>query len=110
QDHWKPNAFFAKKCEELAFWDPDSGVRGIALISLGPCYANTKDSHISQRLATIVRDESINQLHRESAYCNLFMIQGAPFERNPLIQKAIGKFRFPDDVDWSFVDSFLEGA
>jgi len=104
--HWPRDQQTAVACERMAFEDRDCDVRKAALLGLGECYSHTDDSRVGALLARCVRDESELCEVREAAYFGLFDVRGRRifFYHNPF------EFRFPQDVDWSFVDSFLSGS
>ncbi len=104
-DHWKPNAQLAQTCENLAFADNDSQVRGVALSGLGKCYAYTQDARVLRLLAGIVCDERQSKSFRNSAYIALFHV--ADVDARSLPEPG---YRFPDDVDWDFVARFTKVA
>jgi len=107
--HWGRDAQLAARCEELAVSDPDNGVRSTALHCLSSCYGNTSDSRVGQLLARMVRDEAQSMKVRIAAYEGLFHVRGVPPHLRPIsLEKLLrgDQFRFPEDVDWAFVDSF----
>lgn len=105
--HWKPDQNFAKTCECMAFNDPDLQIRGVALSALGTCYRGTNDSRVGKLLAAIVHDEQEPASIRSSAYLALFSVPGLIADWPGLHADPPTGLRFPDDVDWSFVNSFL---
>jgi hypothetical protein len=94
---------FAPLCERLAFEDTNLDIRCCALTGLGLCYWRTSDVRVGRLLAGFARDETQPDLFRKLAYFNLFSITGK--EEHPDLQNL----RFPADVDWKFVESFLQG-
>jgi hypothetical protein len=99
-----PTEQFAMTCEQMALRDTDATVRAIALTCLGNCYASTDDRRIGAVIATLVRTESEDYKVRRSAYGALFSVGGVPIESWP----DLDGLRFPDDVDWQFVNTFLK--
>src|SRR6266478_6435085 len=93
---------FAPLCERLAFEDTNLDIRCCALTGLGLCYWRTSDIRIGRLLAGFTKDEEQPDLFRKLAYFNLFSITGIEG-----IRICTG-FRFPADVDWKFVESFLQ--
>jgi hypothetical protein len=93
---------FSQVCERLAFEDTDLNVRCCALTGLGLFHWRTSDISVGRLLAGFARDETQPDLFRKLAYFNLFSITGK--EEHPDLQNL----RFPADVDWKFVESFLQ--
>lgn len=111
--HWGPNKDFAVECERMALTDPDPNVRAHALVNWSTCFAKTDDPRVGKVFAQIVLDESQYLECRKSAYFGLFEVRGMPLETRPLFRliaagRSADDFHFPEDVDFSFVDSFLE--
>lgn len=107
RDHWKQTGRFASQCQQMALNDIDLGVQGVAVTSLGVLHAGTSHPGIGHLLAGIVRDQSKDVSVRLYAYNALFELRGLPANVSPLWQEAFHKLRFPEDIDWSFVESFL---
>ena len=110
--HWGPTTEFVVECERMATEDADANVRASALVSLGSCFAKTNDCRIGKLVAEIVIDELQHVKSRKAAYFSLFDIRGLPIEVWPICMLAAqgrspDDFRFPEDVDYSFVNSFL---
>lgn len=105
--HWGPDEHFAAECERLSFGDPDPKVRTTALMRLGRFYEQTNDPRVGKLLGAAVRDESMFHDCRLWAYYGLFQVRGVSPENRPALQIGTGEFRFPQDVDWAFVDSFF---
>lgn len=108
--HWKchKDPDFAQRCEGMATNDPDDTVRGIALSLLGECYENTDDPTIGMRLAQVVCDERQASNCRIGAYFALFRLRGRFADWPNRWSIPVTVFRFPEHVDWSFVNSFLD--
>jgi hypothetical protein len=92
-------------CERMAFNDPHPQVRAVALLNFTCCFEGTKDTRVSELMATTVRDASLSDHFRETAYGGLLRVQGTPCQEQP----SPGRFRFPDDVDWTFVEKISRG-
>ncbi|SRR5579875_1172457 len=101
--HWGPDERFAIKCEKLIREDSDPEVRGCAVSCLGAYYGESNDVRIGRLFAELVFEESEPTLVREAAYRALFSLRGLPIVFWP----SLSRFRFPDDVDWVFVRTFL---
>jgi hypothetical protein len=101
---WKAYEELAAICEKMAFDDTHLQVRGTALFTLACCYRGTNDPRISQLLRGIVCDTSIPNNLRQSAYEGLFQLRGVPSSAIPMP----GKYPFPAEIDWAFVDSFMD--
>jgi hypothetical protein len=106
KEYWGLSPRFADELQRMAFADPDPTVRDIALIGLTECYSSTNDSRISRLLADVTSQESFPTDVRKNAYFCLYGVRGLPTEVWPRVWSA--GFRFPEDVDWSFVKSFRE--
>jgi hypothetical protein len=102
REYWKPPPDFAQLCERMAREDPDVDVRCMALNCLIPAYYyGSEDLRIGRWLAEIVRDQSQAPLFRKIAYVMLFAVRAT--DDNPLAHTL----QFPEQVDWSFVNTFL---
>jgi hypothetical protein len=101
RDYWKPTADFAQLCEKMACEDDDLNVRCIALNCLISCYYGTWDVRIGRWLAGVVRDETQPPMFRKLAYTMLFTVRA--IAEHPHAHTL----RFPEQVDWEFVNSFL---
>jgi hypothetical protein len=108
-DHWPHRADLAELCERMAYEDSDIQVRAIAIGQLGVLNRGTDDPRIGATLAKIVYDD-LNPLRvRLAAYRALFQLRAIPFMRLSRSGALKKDFRFPEDCDWAFVDSFLMG-
>jgi hypothetical protein len=107
-DHWKATDGFAQRVEKMAFEDADTQVCAFAMVILGGLYAHTGDMRVGNLLARCVYDEAQQSRVRRAAYGALFKIRGLPARSWPVMRRRENQFRFPDDVDWRFVDSFLK--
>jgi len=109
QSYWGPDQRFLDVCEKMALEDRDQAVRQSALGSLIAYYEGTNNPRVGKILGGIVCQKSMDPEFREWAYEGLFMLQGLDIMTFPTVRKLRGGFRFPEDVDWSFVNSFLGG-
>jgi hypothetical protein len=80
-------------------------VRLQALAALSGYYLHTDDRRIGEMVARMVYDDSSPLELRRDAYQTLFSIRGMPTDA--LLKAASPAFRFPEDVDRAFVESFL---
>lgn len=103
REYWKTFPDFKEVCEKLAFEDEDSEVRNYALSSLCRVGYGTYDSRLGKRLAELVLDNGQPDLRRRVAYTALRAVW-----RNLGPEQAADEFRFPEDVDWAFVQSFVD--
>ncbi len=110
QHHRNREPWFFEKCEQMAFEEGEKTVRDSALGGLGTLYEGTNDVRLGRRLAGIVHCQSEPILRRYVAYNNLFRLRGLSWDTWPIMTKPWGKFVFPDDVDWLFVNSFLRAC
>jgi len=97
--YWGSPPGFRRICERLVLEEDDLKVREMALLSLGVCYGGTYDFRIGKLLVDVVRDENQPLQCRSAAYQALFYVRG-------LVMPDYLAYRFPDGVDWNFVDSF----
>ena len=102
---WEPDAAYQQHCERLLLEDSDVRVRSLALACLAECCRGTDHVRIGRLFASLVREESVATSLRCTAYRALFTLRGMPPES--VLQVATSKFRFPEEVDWALVDSFL---
>lgn len=76
--------------------------RGIALANLVDLHQATADKETAKLLAGIVSDTTESDNMRTASYFALFEVVGRPL-------RDVGPpqdFRFPDNVDWKFVDRY----
>ncbi len=106
--HWKSTSDLRSICKRLIREDCDTNVRTQAQDVLAGAYAGTDDAEIGQLLARVVSDESQPVDLRQHAYASLSVVRGMPARR--WLDVVSREFRFPEDVDWSFVDSFFHAA
>ncbi|HUY89121.1 MAG TPA: HEAT repeat domain-containing protein [Pirellulales bacterium] len=97
---------FAATCERLVFEDPDVEVRSLAIGFLSLCYSGSDDSHVGRLTAHLVVDDSAPRELRATAYRALIVIRGLPTRAFTAAFRS--KSRFPEGVDWAFVDTFLD--
>jgi hypothetical protein len=105
--HWKSPAGLATVFERMAFEDGDLRVRGVALTAFALCYSYTDDTRVGRVLARIVRDEEQPARFRSAAYRGLFRLRGRILGLEGLCPPPPSSPRFPEEIDWPFVDSFL---
>ena len=73
------------------------------------CYDGTDDVRVGRFLATIVHDEAESEMCRLAAYDALYSLRGTVPPVLPAVREGPPRLpRIPDELDWSFVDSFLE--
>lgn len=105
--HWAADDTLGAICERLLLADPDARVRSFAATYVGACHAGTDALRAGKRLAEVVWRNSEPHEVRLAAYRALLAI-GLP--RGAALPRDLrDDFRFPEDVDWRFVDSFLSG-
>ena len=92
----------------MAFEGDDLVMREEALCAFVECYRGTSDSRVGRILAEIAIDESQPASRREFAYHSLYTLQGKFTPPRPgLLATPPTSFRVPEDIDWTFVKSFL---
>lgn len=101
---WGLTQEIADICEDLALFDSDPEVRALAVMNLSRYYAGTGNIRIGVFLASLVYERNEDQRVREAAYWGLLSLSETPKIQRPWILD----FRFPRDVNWRFVNSFLE--
>ena len=106
QNHWKLGTEFGAICEKTLLGDDDTEVRSLATILLAGCYAHSDDKRIGNVVAALVYDQNNPVRLRTEAYRALHTIRGMPVAA--LISARSPGFRFPEDVDWAFVQTFLK--
>jgi hypothetical protein len=75
-------------------------------------FKDTSDWPAQSELVGIIRDGSQDVNVRIAAYEGLFLVRGVALELSPMvaIRQLEGKeFRFPDDIDWRFVEDCAAG-
>jgi hypothetical protein len=109
-EHWKDNADLASEFMRVARCDPDEEVRAVALQCVGQCHQGTDDRDVGLLLARIVTNNREPARVRAGAYCALYTLRDLPHRWPGFYAEPPCPFRFPEDVDWSFVNSFLNSA
>jgi len=104
--HWTPDEAFAGYCERLVFEDQNVDVLSLALSCLAGCYSHSDDQRVGRLAAQIVLDDSAPKRLRATAYCALFTIRGMPTKAFLTAHRSSSS-RFPENIDWAFVDSFV---
>ena len=107
-EHWKPDSNMAPLCEGLAFSDADFRVRSVAITTLASLLRGSDDTNVGEKLASVVRDERQPVTFRLTAYHGLFSLRGRLFTWEGRYLSSASDLPFPDGVDWSFVESFLD--
>jgi hypothetical protein len=102
--HWDRDEAFTLQCIALATKDPDTEARSLALILLGSSHRGSNDQRVVKALVSTVRDENAPVRCRKSAYAALWFLRGVPAPGPPDVFDAT--FIFPDNVDWTFVNTF----
>jgi hypothetical protein len=109
---WGATTAFRRLCIDVAFHE-DTQVRGVAMQCLASAIGPCADQWIGQVFASVVMDTTEPLAVRASAYIALFTLKGIPmFASYPLTERGdlFARWQFPEDVDWSFVSSFLPHA
>lgn len=106
RDLWKPDRGFEEACERLIYEDPSVKVRSLALACLACCYSGSDDHRVGRLAAQFVVDDSAPHRLRVAAHLALFTIRG--MSTKALLKLCSPRFRFPDDVDWAFVNTFVD--
>lgn len=108
--HWQPTPSVMQECERLELQDADPEVRKTARSSLISCYSKLHDPRLAQVFARIVMDESDSLNSRISAYEALFQVRGMPPDTWPGMRMRMGELKFPEDVDWSLVETCMHSG
>jgi hypothetical protein len=103
ESKWGLTQDVADLCEELAVSDPDAHVRSLVADALGTYYMSSGNMRIGDLLARTVYNENEDFRVRQSAYWSLYSLQ----EEYVWDRPDILNFRFPENVDWAFVNSWL---
>ena len=105
--HWEITEY----CEmawHILVTDVDEECRFRAASIIGAWKRNTQDKQSLLRLARVVRNDQEDKVVRESAYAAMkAIVQYNPREQ---IFIASPKFNFEQDVDWRFINSYLEDS
>ncbi len=108
---WALDDALIAACERLLRNDPDPEVRAYAMGYLAYGYYETDDARIGKMAAEIVYENAQPHVLRRAAYAALFNLRQSARNSVPKRNQAIAPgFRFPEDVDWRFVDTFLYGG
>ena len=106
--HWEPDNAFKDACERLVLGDPNPIVRKCALASFYVSYYATDRLRVGRAAAALTYDNSLPlelRLHAYRSIVQLYMHgrTTAWYPKSPDSRE----FRFPEDVDWKLVDSFM---
>lgn len=109
--HWGLDAAFKNACDKLLKEDSDADVRLYALSYLAyGCY-HTDDAAVGKKIGEIIYDNSEPRRLRLAAYHALFHLRALAHATVAKKNRPTTRgFRFPEDVDWRFVDTFLFGG
>jgi len=101
--HWQisPAMDSATKIYQMALHEIDPDVRYEALESLGIIYQGSDNKDIGTLFANITLNEQLDIKFRKKAYIGLCFLRCA-------IKEGWAIHNFPNDIDWSFVKSFLD--
>ena len=102
--HWYITKKLAIEYERIAITDPDTDVRETAIRAIGTCHAGSSDRRIGQLLACVVRNDSLSEGMRLTAFCSLLRVIGIMDYRgnSPLVPRLLS------EVDWDLVDEFQQ--
>jgi tetratricopeptide (TPR) repeat protein len=97
------------RLEEIAFADPDLGVRTSALSAVTWSYRESGDARLGALLAIVLCDESMPLEFRRIAYIGLLSLRpiSCLVRFNPFARPQV-RVRIPEDVNWRYVDAFLD--
>ena len=101
---WRSVYDIRESCIRLIRNDPDLDVRLEAQSILTAAFSRSDDVEVGRFLASTVRDASEPTSLRRDAYLGLFVVRPMPVGR--VLEVSSATFRFPEDVDWAFVNSF----
>lgn len=107
--HWGPSESFKEACKRVAVADSAPIVRECAFSCFCSCYRGVEDASVGELAAVLTYDNSQRRELRCRAYRVLFdfharhriTVSLPPSPDSP-------NFRFPEDVDWHLVDTFLQ--
>ena len=95
--------------ERMALNDVDLVVRATALCALATCNSDTFNPRVGRLMTEILLNESQPTPLRRCAYLALFTLRGRIMPPWPGSQaKPPTMLRIPEDIDWTFVKSFLQ--
>jgi hypothetical protein len=98
--HWRQGDAYSPRYETIAMTDSNVDVRAEAFVLLGFCYSYTRDRRVSNLMARIVLDSNQDDKLRLAAYHALLRTHGQ-------IETSMLFLKFPDKVNWSFVESCM---
>jgi len=104
QDNPAYIANYIDVAKQLALRDTDAHVRLAAFHVLGKHFDESKDRLIGRFFAEIVLNSAQASESRLEAYKSLIYLEDLAFDWNP----PVYKIRFPDDINWTFVERFLD--
>jgi hypothetical protein len=101
-EYWRADFDVRSAAMQLIRNDDDLTVRLEAQNILSAVCYRTNDPEVRQFLAAMVRDSSEPMEIRKGAYLAMFMVRPMPVGR--ILQITSPDFRFPEEVDWAFVN------
>ena len=87
--------------------DQEPGVQMTLIRAIVACCSKSGNPAVSKVIAQIVASDALPIQVRDVAYQALFQINDAPVYSWPEVKRSLGDFQFPDDIDWRFVDTFI---
>ena len=106
--YWRSEHDVRGTCMRLLRNDQEIDVRIEAENVLGAVCHWTDDPEVGRVLAGIVRATRSLRSYDNGRHLRLFSLRAMPVRR--ILDVASRTFRFPEDVDWDFVDSFIPDA
>jgi hypothetical protein len=103
----EPTEIAVEQCCHIMLHDPDPDVRILAIRCVAKHFKPAAGRSFQAALARIVADTEDRLEVRDVAYQALFEIKGLAVTKWPEVRRATEGFRFPDDVDWDLVHSWL---
>lgn len=100
---------FVEKCKALLTRDLDSQLTMAVIRQLVLRARSVDKEEINAKLTHIVSNENCRLELRDVAYQALYELNELPVPSWPEVLRTVGKFRFPDDVDWGLVKKFSGG-
>ena len=101
-NHWPISANIAQFIECMVHSSTDEREICAGILCLQSYYRKTEDASILKSLAEIIQNEAMSSKVRETAYLALYQISGKIG-----VGPSLLAFRFPNDIDWIVVKSFL---